>query len=246
MAENEGEGQGGGQAGSEATQSQQPQSQQGDERFIPKERYDELLRQKDALEATQRAILEDQERQQQMARATQGASGVDEFVQAYARQQGISIEEAQRWLDSTNPIVEARLNQVVSQYVPIIGGLADKIAVMELEAHPDYGDLYREHKTEITRMRNEATKSGQYLAPETALHMVVAREMIKGRKAQVSETEDTGAVSARASAASKSNLRNVRQSAPKETPTTHADIAKMSREDRAKLLEDAAERGETF
>jgi len=123
----------------------------------------------------------------------------------------------------------------------------EHLAVMELEGHPDYGDLFREHKTEIVRMRNEATKAGQYLAPETALHMVVAKKMISDRKSKGNEEEAQGPdVTARASTASKSNLRSVRPSNPKEGPATHADIAKMSREDRNKLLEESAERGETF
>jgi len=245
MAENDGDAsKGEGPTGTTVDPSTQ---QGGDERFIPKERYDELLRQKDALEATQRTLIDEQDRQQQLARTSQPGSSADEFVQAYARQQGITVDEAQRWLDSTNPIVEARLQQVVGQYIPIIGGLADKIAVMELEGHPVYGDLFREHKAEIVRMRNEATRAGQYLAPETALHMVVAKKMISDRKSRGHEEESPGPdVTARASTASKSNLRNVRPSNPKEGPATHADIAKMSREDRTKLLEESAERGETF
>jgi hypothetical protein len=239
-----------GEGSTEATGSGDPKdspTQQGGEGFVPKERYDELLRQKDVLEATQRTLVEDQERRDQVSRASQGAASADEFVQAYARQQGITVEEAQRWLDTTTPIVEARLNQVIGQYIPVLSGIADKIAVMELEANPDYGELYRENKADVTRIRNEAAKAGQYLAPETALHMVVARKMIQERKTkeQEEETSNSG-VTARASTASKSNLRNVRPSNPRDAPVTHADIAKMTREDRSRLLEESADRGETF
>ncbi|MHA2313059.1 MAG: hypothetical protein ACXADF_16340 [Candidatus Thorarchaeota archaeon] len=245
MVDNEGnEGQGTGQQGDTGTgEGQTTTQQQGGENFVAKDRYDELLRQKEALEATQRTILEDQQQQAAATRAATQAPSADDYVREYARQQGISVEEAQQWINSTNPIVEARLNSVIQQVTPILGGMADRIAVMELEAHPDYGDLYKEHKKEITRMRNDATKKGEYLAPEAALNIVVAKSVLSKRKkggdVEVEPGEDNSEVSARAKSASLANVKGVRASSPKGGPVNAADVAKMSPEDRIKFFEES-------
>lgn len=250
MAEEAGQTDAGGAGGPEgAPKAEGPTAADptgGGGEFVPKEKYDELLAREKAKDDTIRALSSGSGRDPNFDEGTPppsgGSAGVnigmsDSDIANFAAQAGLSVEDARQWAAIMVPIVQAQARQ----YEGILGTMADKMQKMELLSDNEVGKFYRDNQKEVHAEQEKAARAGQYLAPRAALESVIARKVMAG-KYENNTGAGNGDAAVRAAEANNTATTGVRRSDPNPTKAPN----EMTPDERKQLLEEAADRGETF